>query len=101
MSIKDETPLSKKVFALSNSNRRKIYHLCLKEKLNIKQISEKIGLSYNSTFENLNILEENGFIEKDSNKGSDSIISSIPINSDRLVLYNLLQEFDKEDKEKK
>lgn len=80
--MENHPKITKIFFALSNPNRIKIYDLCLKEKLNISEISKKINMSYKSVLNNLKILEEGGFISKEKNttdKAQETLISSIKI----------------------
>jgi len=85
-------------FAMSNPKRMEIYELCLKEKLNITQISNRISQSYKSTLNNLRILEEAEMIKrtKEVKKVSqESTISSIPFKP-QSVYHKVYQEWKKE-----
>lgn len=92
-------PLSKTFFALSNPKRIEIYRLCLKEKLNITQLSDKIKQSYKSTINNLRILEEAGMIKKvkeTTDKAQETFIESIPFENEDSIRYKVYREIIKE-----
>lgn len=86
-------PLSKIFFALSNPKRVKIYQICLKEKMNITEISKRIKQSYKSTLNNLRILEEAGMINKEEKIGKvrEMTITSIPFK-DGTIKKNVYEE---------
>jgi len=79
-------PISKIFFALSNPKRIQIYKMCLKEKLNVTQISKEIKQSYKSVINNLRILEEAGMIEKETkiDKFREVLVCSIPFKDGKL-----------------
>lgn len=87
-------------FALGNPNRLKIYELCLKQEMNITQISEKIRQSYKSVLNNLRILEDAGMIEKKkvtTDKAQETLIKSMPFNEES-VYHKVYKELKRENK---
>jgi predicted transcriptional regulator len=84
-------------FALSNPNRLKIYELCLKEKLNLTQLKEKVGQNYTSILSNVKILEEAGMIQREkqkTDKAQETLIFSKPFKKGTVYLdvYNKIKE---------
>lgn len=79
------------LFTLNNEYRLRIYNLCLKEKLNITQIQQKINLSYRSVLNHLKILEEAELIKRESritDKAQESLISAIPFKENFYIQLN-------------
>lgn len=80
--------LTQRIFAISNPNRIKIYQMCLKERLNITEISKRLKLSYKSTLNNIEILENAELIKRvkeTTNKAQESFIESIQLNSEHII----------------
>lgn len=74
--------IKKRLDVLGNDNKRAIYALCLKEELNITQVSEKLDMSYKSTFDNILALEDAGLVmrkRKITDKAAESFVISIPL----------------------
>lgn len=88
-------------FAVSNPKRRQIYEMCLKNKLNITQIKDKIGLNYTSVLNNLKILEEAELIKKEkekTEKSQETFIISIPLKEGN-VYFDVYKRIKAEEKE--
>ncbi len=80
--------LAKIFLALSNENRLKVYHWCLKKKYNLSELQEMLKISYKSTLQNVQILEENKLVKREKDrligKGVQSLISSTPLKQESI-----------------
>lgn len=73
--------------ALENKNRAEIYELVKKKKLNIRQISEKIDLSYQNTHNHIKFLENVGLVKREKQEkkqGRECLIIPTKLDIDKL-----------------
>jgi len=84
--------------ALSNKYRLRIYNLCLKEELNISQISKKLDISYHSVLKNLKVLGNAGLIYKNKiiTKKSQEVFSKSILFEKGSIYNKILIELSKE-----
>jgi DNA-binding transcriptional ArsR family regulator len=81
-----DSPLTRIFFALSEP-RTKIYTMCLKEKLNISEITRRVGFTYQMIMKHLEILEKAGMIKKEEDTQNGVrvvLIKSIPFKKDTI-----------------
>lgn len=85
-------------FALSNTNRLKIYKLVLEKERNITEISSDLNQKYPNVLKNLKILKDAGMVKFDkriTDKSQETFVNGIPLKEGTVyqnVYLKLLKE---------